>query len=107
MSVFVRRSILHPKESSESFIGDSLKFIAVMLVSACYMGQGRRFVYTGMRSVRRVRPAVCCAAQNVPCACTLEMLYCLTRLESFPSLPAGCLHGHLHLGCGGSSQDGC
>lgn len=27
------RSILHPGESNESFIGDSLKFIAVMLVS--------------------------------------------------------------------------
>lgn len=27
------RSILHPRESNESFIGDSLKFIAVMLVS--------------------------------------------------------------------------
>lgn len=29
----LRRSILHPKESNESFIGDSLKFIAIMLVS--------------------------------------------------------------------------
>lgn len=29
----MRRSILHPRESNESFIGDSLKFIAVMLVS--------------------------------------------------------------------------
>lgn len=33
LACLARRSILHPRESNESFIGDSLKFITVMLVS--------------------------------------------------------------------------
>jgi hypothetical protein len=61
-----RRSILHPRESNESFIGDSLKFIAVMLVSNSLSCGCQRHVHQPtqllMRGVGQLSSCRACAA---------------------------------------------